>query len=305
MQTAGIVLDIIEFLRGAKEQERHTFLNFRISQSPAAHGFIGQTGHGLITKLRFTICPGIENTLEDKPNVLKTEASKPLGKNGIIQTPSVYSQDVWQDLLVHCYAHGTMIDAAAGRILDKLSELGLDEDTLIIWTTDHGDAIACHGGHFDKDSHMAMEVISTPLAAVWKDHIEPGSVYNNYTFTCDVPCTLMDAAGLEFGNEVDGISLMKLLNQNEPARESLMLETYGHGYGTTIIGRTILHDGWKYACTEEDLDELYHLTEDPYEMKNLAALLEYTEQRKLMRDLLRAEQQKHHDPISLDAICVD
>lgn len=84
-----------------------------------------------------------------------------------------------------------------------------------------------------------------------------------------------------------------------------MLETYGHGYGTTIIGRTLLHDGWKYTCTENDLDELYNHREDPFELRNLAALPEYAEQRKQMRSLLRAEQEKSKDPIRLEDICPD
>lgn len=249
--------------------------------------------------------PSINDDLSDKPDVLKTESSHPMGNNGRIVQPTALSQEEWQDILVHCYAHGTMVDAAAGRVLDKVKELGLDENTLIIWTTDHGDAIACHGGHFDKDSHMAMEVLSTPLAASWKGHIQPGTVYNGYTFTCDVPCTLMDAADLAFSNEVDGISLLKLLDGTASPRESLMLETYGHGYGTTIIGRTILHDGWKYSCTENDLDELYDLTNDPYELKNLAVLPEYAQKRMEMRDLLRDEQKKFKDPVPLDNIRVD
>lgn len=249
--------------------------------------------------------PSLYDTLEDKPAVLKSEAQSPMGKDGVVVTPSPLSPEDWQDILVHAYAHCTMVDAAAGRVLDKLKELGLDENTLIIYTTDHGDALACHGGHFDKDSHMAMEVLRTPLAMAWKGHIAPGQVYDGYTFTCDVPCTLMDAAGLEFSNDVDGKSLMKLLDGAEPQRESLMLETYGHGYGTTIIGRTLLHDGWKYTCTENDLDELYNHREDPFELRNLAALPEYAEQRKQMRSLLRAEQEKSKDPIRLEDICPD
>ncbi len=152
---------------------------------------------------------------------------------------------------------------------------------------------------------MAMEVLRTPLAMTWKGRIAPGQVYDGYTFTCDVPCTLLDAAGLKFPHEADGRSLVKLLDGAEPRRESLMLETYGHGYGTTIIGRTLLHDGWKYSCTENDLDELYDLRNDPYEMKNLASLPEYAGQRKLMRDLLRAEQKKTRDPVRLEDVCPD
>ncbi len=251
--------------------------------------------------------PSLFDDLSDKPDVLKAEATMPFGgENGKIVQPTALSKEEWQLLLARCYAHITMVDAAGGQILDKLKELGLDENTVVIWTTDHGDALACHGGHFDKDSHMAMEVIRTPMTMAWPGHIPAGTVCNDYTFTCDVPVTLLNAAGLSYEKPVDGVNLMDVLNgKPEACREQLMLETYGHGYGTTIIGRTVLHDGWKYACTENDLDELYNLREDPYEMKNLAKLPDYAEQRANMRELLRKEQEKTRDPVTLEDICPD
>lgn len=53
-------------------------------------------------------------------------------------------------LLSRCYGQITMVDEAVGSVIEKLRELQMDENTLIIWTADHGDALACHGGHFDK-----------------------------------------------------------------------------------------------------------------------------------------------------------
>ena len=256
-------------------------------------------------KTQITPYPSFYDTLEDKPKVLREESNEPLGKDGLVVSPPSLPWSEWQDILVHCYAHITMLDAAAGRILDKVKELGFDENTLIVWTTDHGDAIACHGGHFDKNSHMAMEVLRTPLAISWKDRIAASQTCDALTFTCDVPVTLLEAAGLQFDLPVDGKSLIAMLEHKEERRKCLMLETYGHGYGTTIIGRTLIYDGWKYSCTENDLDELYHLTEDPYELKNLASLPDFSQQRMLMRSLLRGEQAKSNDPVSIDSICKD
>jgi len=259
----------------------------------------------LYDKTKILPYPSYYDTLEDKPRVLQEEINEPLGKDGYLVRPPVLPWSAWQDILAHCYAHITMCDAAAGRILDKLKDLGLDENTLIVWTTDHGDAIACHGGHFDKNSHMAMEVLKTPLALSWKGRLAPNQKSDAFTFTCDVPVTLLEAAGLKFAEPVDGRSLFETLSHPESRRKCLMLETYGHGYGTTIIGRTLLYDGWKYTCTENDLDELYHLKEDPYEMKNLASLPAFARQRSLMRTLLREQQAQSKDPVPLNSICED
>ncbi len=249
--------------------------------------------------------PSFDNDLKDKPNVLKTEANKPLGdgKNIIYPNPLPWSE--WQKVLARCYAQITMVDAAGGMVLDKLKELGLDENTIIIWTTDHGDAIACHGGHFDKDSHMAQEVMRVPMAMSWKNKIAPKQKNNDLVFTCDSPVTMLDAAGLKFGNRVDGRSLLDLaLNRQDVPkwRDSLMCETYGHGYGVTIIGRMVVKGDYKYVCTENDLDELYDLKNDPYELKNLAVLPEYDGLKNEMRELLREKQQESLDPIPLERL---
>lgn len=248
--------------------------------------------------------PSFFDTLEDKPDALKTEASRPLGDGSHIIQPNPLDWSTWQLVMARAYAHGSMIDAAGGLVLDKLRELGLEEDTIVVWTTDHGDALGCHGGHFDKDSHMAMEVIKTPLAVAWPGHLPERETCDSYTFTCDVPVTLLDAAGLKFEEPVDGRSLLNTAAGKE-RRDALMLETYGHGYGTTILGRTLLHGGWKYACTENDLDELYDLTADPYELKNLAALPESREKRAEMRTLLRRQQALGRDPVALEKISAD
>ena len=44
-------------------------------------------------------------------------------------------------------------------MLDRLEELGMAENTLVLWTSDHGDAVACHGGHTDKQAYMPEEVM--------------------------------------------------------------------------------------------------------------------------------------------------
>ena len=169
------------------------------------------------------------------------EANLPLGDDEqqiIYPNPLPWSE--WQRVLAHCYAHGTMVAQAGGLILQKLKELGLDENTLVIWLTDHGDAVACQSGHFDKDSHMAQEVMRIPLAMVWKGIIPLAQENDQLAFTCDIPVTLLDAAQIAFPSRVDGRSLLDLAIPQRACddwRDSLLCETYGHGYGTTIIGR--------------------------------------------------------------------
>ena len=87
-------------------------------------------------------------------------------------------------------------------------------------------------------------------------------------------------------------------------RKELMCETYGHGYGVTIMARMVTDGRWKYVCTDHGLDELYDLKNDPYELKNLALLKEYGAKREEMRDMLRRQQELTGDPVAMDQLIV-
>ncbi len=245
--------------------------------------------------------PSFRDNLEKQPYVFKMEASHPMTENGrTIKIPSVFPWSEWQKILARCYGHITMIDSAGGMIVDKLKELGLDENTLIIWTTDHGDAIASHGGHFDKDSHMSEEVMRVPLAINWKGIIPPETKDNHLVFTLDIPATMMDAAGLKFRKGCEGRSLMDLVKDRDDWRDSLMCESYGHGYGVTIISRMIIKGDYKYVITENDLEQLYNLKKDPFELDNLAVTPEFHGKIIELREELRKRQKENNDPIELD-----
>lgn len=251
------------------------------------------------------VYPSFDSKLEGKPNTLKMEASRPIGDGSNIIYPNPIEWSEWQKILTRCYAHVSMVDEAGGLIINKLKELGLDENTIIVWSTDHGDAIACQGGHFDKDSHMAQEVVRIPMAMAWKDVIAPNQKSDKFVFTCDIPVTLLDSAQLAYTNRVDGKSLLDIALHREEERnwrKNLMCETYGHGYGVTIVGRMLVSGDYKYVCTEEDLEELYNLKKDPYEKENLALCSEFQQVKEEMIELLKEKQKESKDPYPLEKL---
>ncbi len=246
--------------------------------------------------------PSFSDDLKHQPQVFKDEASMPLSDGENIIIPSVYPWSVWQKILSRAYAHITMIDAAGGVIVDKIRELGLDENTLIIWTTDHGDALASHGGHFDKDSHLSEEVMRVPCAMSYKGRIKPGIKDNHLTFTCDNTATMLDVAGLTFKNGCDGESLFHLVDKDKPWRDCLMCESYGHGYGKTLLSRCVYKGDFKYVITDGDLEQLYNLKEDRYEMNNLAVYHKWDYKIEEMRECLSSLMKASNDKVSLDSL---
>lgn len=79
-----------------------------------------------------------------------------------------------------------------------------------------------------------------------------------------------------------------------------MCESYGHGYGCTIISRLVYKDGWKYVVTEHDLEQLYDLGNDPYEMNNLSQDPAFFPKRDELRDELRKLMKSSGDTVDPD-----
>ena len=212
--------------------------------------------------------------LANKPQSYRNISAGLKGKNmsdgaGHLTVPSPIGWNVWQEVLRACYASITMVDAAGGKILSKLAELGLAENTLVVWTTDHGDALASHGGHVDKESFMTEEVFRIPMAFRWPGHIQAGVKNASLVSNIDLGPTLLAAAGTAYRGKTDGQSLLPLLTGVQAKlRDDLLCETHGHHQYNTI-GRMLVTDRYKYIATQGDRHELYDLQTDPYELTNL------------------------------------
>ena len=236
--------------------------------------------------------------LKSKPEIYRTENNVPLNENGKLIIPNPLPWREWQKVLARAYAHVTMVDAAGGVILDALDELGLADNTLVIWTTDHGDALACHGGHFDKRSYMPEEMVRIPMAIRWPGVIPPGQKSTQLVSNLDVAPTILDAADLRFQDEVDGASLIPLCTGKASQwREDVMCETHGHG--EEHIGRLVVTDRYKYVANRGQMDELYDLANDPYELVNLIDDPEHKDVPSEMKARLSEWQRKTADKESV------
>ncbi len=79
-------------------------------------------------------------------------------------------------VLARSYEHAMMVDDALGRVVKKLEDLSLSENTLIILTADHGDIVSAHGGLFNKETLMVEETMKIPLVMRW-DNLSPAKRY--------------------------------------------------------------------------------------------------------------------------------
>ena len=206
--------------------------------------------------------PNLHDDLSDKPSVHR------LFRDTITQSGSV-SDDEWRICIARYYAFVTLIDEEFGRLLDLLDELEIADDTLVLFVSDHGDLIGAHG-LFDKGPMMYDEQLHIPLVARWPGVIPEDEACGEMVTFLDLMPTLAEAAGLALPSPVDGRSLIPFLRgQSVPDwPDDTYCQYYGEGISLYCI-RTVQNQRYKYVYYPFDLDELYDLETDPWEMTNL------------------------------------
>lgn len=172
------------------------------------------------------------------------------------------------------------IDESVGRVLDYLEETGLDENTIIIYTSDQGFYLGEHGW-FDK-RFMYEESYRTPLVISWPGVTEPGTVNADLVSNLDFAQTFLAIADADEPDDMQGSSLVPILQGNTP--ENWRDAHYYHYYEYPSVHDVKRHygittDRYKLIHFYYDIDEweLYDLQEDPREMQNVYDDPEYAE----------------------------
>jgi len=193
--------------------------------------------------------------------------------------PNIYkkAQQVWanrtdqekREAAACYYASITEIDKMYGRLIDVVEQAGQLDNTIVIVSSDHGDLLGAHG-LYCKNLTAAQEVYHIPLVFCGPG-IAKGKVSNALVGLHDVCPTLLELTGADPFASPDSKSFASVLR--DPDGES---GAFDQGYaeyfgGRYMLTQRILWNGpWKFALNGFDFDELYHMEEDPFEMKNLA-----------------------------------
>ena len=176
----------------------------------------------------------------------------------------------WEMLIRHYYAFATMIDERIGRILQRLRERNLLEDTLIIFASDHGDCLGSHGGLFDKGWHHFEESHRIPLILRLPGARHAGKVQNEFASFVDLYPTILEAAGLTpEADKIHGQSLLPLIEGQTTAWRDCVVTEFGGVNNTATTQRTLRWKHFKFGFNIDHEDELYDLEKDPYETRNL------------------------------------
>jgi len=204
--------------------------------------------------------------------------------------------ETWRIYVARYFALVSLIDAETGRILEALEDLDLASDTLVVFTTDHGDMAGSHK-MFNKGAYMYEELYRVPLVMRWPGVGQSGVVCDAYVSAIDVPATLLDAARAKPLGPLDGRSLIPWLKGEAPDwPDSIYSQFHGDEYSLCSL-RMVRNDKWKYVYYPDGLDELYDMRADPFELRNLAQDPDYGGPLRQMKDLLAQWMEQVKDPL--------
>jgi arylsulfatase A-like enzyme len=177
----------------------------------------------------------------------------------------------WRQVVAKYYGMVSFIDACVGEVVKAIRELGIEDETLLVFSTDHGDAMGSHG-HFEKAGTMYDEVFRIPLLIHGPpEWVAPGRT-DAFVRSLDLMPTFVEWAGGQSPAPIDGRSLASWArgDTEESWPDSVYCEHHGEvwGYQSQRMART---RRWKYVYNPHSIDELYDLQNDPGELVNRAA----------------------------------
>ena len=228
-----------------------------------------------------------DDTLVNKPewqrvNMGRNELYRSRYNNPLVTRPKVpkgrYNPKVGGSSIAKNYLRSiSAVDEGIGKIFELLEKEGLLENTCIMFGGDNGYML---GEHHRGDKRVAYnEAMRIPLIMRMPGVVEPGSTVEEMVLNIDIAPTLLDLAGVEAPDIMQGKSMVPLFDPDvkTPWRDSFLF-TYWRDLIPSLPRIVSVRDERYVYSTYpdiDDLDELYDLEKDPQEMNNLANLPEY------------------------------
>jgi len=195
------------------------------------------------------------------------------------------------------------VDESVGSLLDYLEESGLDENTIVVYTSDQGFYLGEHGW-FDK-RFIYNESFKTPLLVQWPRNIQPQSITTEMVQNIDFAPTFLDAASISVPNDIQGESIMPLLTGNPESwtRDAVYYHYYEYP-GSHMVKRHygIVTEEYKLAHFYYDIDEweLYDRKKDLQELNNVYHDPAYAEVVTQLKEDLSVMRVKYKDSDELN-----
>jgi len=169
----------------------------------------------------------------------------------------------------HYLAFISYEDYLFGKVQKSIREKGIEDDTIVLYLTDHGDYVGAHGlwakglPCFKEAYHICAAIGGGGIGEIY-------SVRDELVSIMDFAPTILELAGVSAPWEMCGRSLVDFLYHKEVSQWRTEIFTQTNGNEIYGIQRAVWNKKWKYVFNSFDYDELYDLEKDPDEMKNIA-----------------------------------
>lgn len=184
----------------------------------------------------------------------------------------------FQEIGARYFGHCTLIDDMVGRILAHLERLGIADNTVLIYTADHGD---CLGAHklIEKGEFMYDEIYRIPFLVAHPDCRRPGTINDDFVYSHELAPSILDIAGLAVPGNMDGQSLLPAMLGEDVHNGREEVYCIFERHFTVAHQRMVRTRTHQFTFNAADQGELYDLEVDPYQLNNVYGRPEYEEVR--------------------------
>ncbi len=218
------------------------------------------------------VLPRRNGEMEDKPPSHRARLLEGVGDAGLLNL----ADSGWQTVLRHYYGQISLVDHAVGRMLKAIDQCGRQQQTLVIYTSDHGVHVGDHGLLYSSVFHYDG-FIRVPLLMRWPEVFPACGTIEGLVQSVDVSATILAAAGVPGDAAVQGMDLrMAAIEGQATIRDAALVEQCNGRFDPTNPQRaehwvtTLRTDQYRLSVhREQDLGELYDLHQDPHEFVNL------------------------------------
>ncbi|MDE2807023.1 MAG: sulfatase-like hydrolase/transferase [Gemmatimonadota bacterium] len=179
-----------------------------------------------------------------------------------------YGWEGFQEIAARYFGHCTLLDDMVGRVVAHLEQLGVLDDTIIVYTSDHGD---CLGAHklIEKGEFMYDEIYRIPLVIAHPDCQAPGTACDEFVYLHEIMLSSLDAAGLDVPADFDGKSFLPAIEGRPFANGREEVYCVFDRHFTVANQRMVRTRTHQFTFNSGDPGELYDLQRDPYQLDNV------------------------------------
>lgn len=234
--------------------------------------------------------------------------------NELYKGDPLKTEQDWRKMAAKYWGLVSQVDLSIGAILKSVEDLGLAENTIVVFTSDHGEMMGSH--KLLNKTVMYEEAVKVPWLMKFP-HLKSKHQFVKGRFGhIDLLPTILEA--MDCNHKLQGESLMPVLNgSSKPERDVFIewnnknrddelnsvtqnaTESEIQNAKNAFVRTSITQDGWKLCWADKDKSQLFDLNKDPYETTNLFYKPEYSDKVVRLKDKIRTWQHETKDDLSL------